>query len=90
MDNSHWISLMDELKTAKGWSSDVQLANHMGVTRAMVSIVRNNRQEFTSLMKLNILHGLGKITTHKECVDAMEQCLPAKISEFLKALEYKA
>jgi hypothetical protein len=89
MDNKHWISLMDELKTAKGWSSDVQLANNLGVTRTMISIVRNEKQEFTSLMKLSILHGLGRITTHRECVEAMEQCLPIKLTEFLKTIEYK-
>lgn len=80
---------MDELKGINHWSSDVQLAKYLGVSRGMISIARRQKQEVTSLMKLKILIGLGRINTYKECVEALEICLPSKLAQALRDIKYQ-
>jgi transcriptional regulator with XRE-family HTH domain len=54
-----WPALFDELKRAGQFSSDAQLAEHLGVTRSQISAWRKGKSDLGSLTKLRILDALG-------------------------------
>jgi transcriptional regulator with XRE-family HTH domain len=54
-----WFALFDELKVAGGFTSDAQLADQLGVTRAQISAWRNGKSDLGVMTKLRIFDALG-------------------------------
>lgn len=86
MKDVDWISLMNDLKTTSGWSTDVQIADYCKVSRSMISIIRSGTQEMPSAMKIRVMIGLGKMNTCCEAFSALELCLPPKIAAAVREI----
>jgi CRP-like cAMP-binding protein len=54
-----WFALFDELKRAGHFSSDAQLAESLGLTRAQISAFRTHKSDLGTLTKIKVLDALG-------------------------------
>lgn len=59
-----WQKLFDEVKVLGQFSSDAQLAEHLGLSRAQISAWRTGKSELGTLVRLKLLDALGHDSLH--------------------------
>ncbi len=75
-----WVGKIDELKDSLGLKTDAEAGVALGLSRTMMSMVRNGRAELPSIAKFTLLDKLGYARTRAGVIKVLEQVLPSEFA----------
>lgn len=78
-----WIEKIDELKNSLKLKTDAEVGVALGLSRTMMSMVRNGRAGLPAMTKFILLDKLGHARTCEEVINVLEQCLPKEFADKL-------
>ena len=75
-----WVGKIDELKKSLGLKTDAEAGVDLGLSRTMMSMVRNGRAELPAIAKFTLLDKLGYARTRAGVIKVLGQVLPTEFA----------